>query len=92
MEASGREIGRELAPTGDGVGTEQKMHAALVSLGFKPRREVDPAGGLTYKLCNCPYRDAVRENRDVVCRVKARSQNSTVATTIRHCPTFKSSG
>ena len=25
------------------------------------------SGTLTYKLCNCPYRDAVRESRDVVC-------------------------
>jgi predicted ArsR family transcriptional regulator len=67
VEASGREIGRDLAPTDDGRPAEEKMHAALVSLGFQPRREVDPAGGLTYRLCNCPYRDAVRENRDVVC-------------------------
>jgi len=67
VEASGREIGRELAPTAEDVPAEQRMHAALVSLGFQPRREVDPAAGLTYRLCNCPYRDAVRENRDVVC-------------------------
>jgi predicted ArsR family transcriptional regulator len=66
VEASGREIGRDLAPIDD-VAAEEKMHAALVSLGFQPRREVDPAGGLTYRLCNCPYRDAVRENQDVVC-------------------------
>jgi predicted ArsR family transcriptional regulator len=66
VEASGREIGRELAPTGEGVGPEEKMYTALISLGFQPRREVDSAGGLTYRLCNCPYRDVVRENR-VVC-------------------------
>jgi predicted ArsR family transcriptional regulator len=67
VEASGRAIGRGLAPTDDGVAAEAKMHASLVSLGFQPRRELDPAGGLTYRLCNCPYRDAVRENQDVVC-------------------------
>jgi predicted ArsR family transcriptional regulator len=67
VEDSGRQIGRELAPIGADVAAEAKMHAALVSLGFQPRREVEPAGGLTYRLCNCPYRDAVRENRDVVC-------------------------
>src|SRR5689334_16173308 len=67
VEASGREIGRDLAPAGEGVQPEEKMHAALASMGFQPTREVDPAGGLTYRLCNCPYRDAVRENRDVVC-------------------------
>jgi predicted ArsR family transcriptional regulator len=66
VEASGREIGNELAPT-DERAAEEKMHGALVSLGFQPRREIDPAGGLTYRLCNCPYREAVRENRDVVC-------------------------
>jgi predicted ArsR family transcriptional regulator len=67
VEASGREIGRGLAPTDDRETAEEKMYAALVSLGFQPRREIEPAGGLTYRLCNCPYRDAVHENRDVVC-------------------------
>jgi predicted ArsR family transcriptional regulator len=67
VEATGREIGHELAPQ-DGVGpAEEKMHAALVSLGFQPKREVDPAGSLTYRLCNCPYRDAVRESQQIVC-------------------------
>jgi predicted ArsR family transcriptional regulator len=67
VEASGRKIGRDLAPAGEGVAAEEKMHAALASMGFQPRREFDPAGSLTYRLCNCPYRDAARENRDVVC-------------------------
>jgi hypothetical protein len=43
------------------------MHAALVSLGFQPEREVAPATGLTYRLRNCPYRDAVRDSQPVVC-------------------------
>jgi predicted ArsR family transcriptional regulator len=67
VEASGREIGRDVAPAGEGVPAEAKMHTALASMGFQPQREIDPAGGLTYRLCNCPYRDAVHENRDVVC-------------------------
>jgi predicted ArsR family transcriptional regulator len=66
IEATGREIGRELAPDGD-CRSEEKMHAVLVSLGFQPKREPDPPGGLTYRLCNCPYRDAVRESPEVVC-------------------------
>lgn len=66
IESLGREIGRDLAPTGDASSPDEKMHAALASLGFQPRRGLD-AGTLTYKLCNCPYRDAVRESRDVVC-------------------------
>ena len=43
------------------------MHATLAALGFSPRRELDQAGVLTYELCNCPYRDAVTENRDAIC-------------------------
>jgi predicted ArsR family transcriptional regulator len=43
------------------------MHAQLVALGFQPRREVESGGALTYRLCNCPYREAVRENQAVVC-------------------------
>jgi predicted ArsR family transcriptional regulator len=67
VETRGREIGRELAPVGGTSTAEEKMHAALASLGFQPRRETDASGGLTYHLCNCPYREAVRENQDVVC-------------------------
>ena len=67
IEAVGREIGRDLAPQGDALSAEKKMHAALVSLGFQPEREIDPRGKLTYRLCNCPYRDVVRESQPVVC-------------------------
>ena len=67
VESLGREIGRELAPARDSSSAEAKMYAALASLGFQPRRRVDAAGTLTYELCNCPYRDAARESRDVVC-------------------------
>jgi predicted ArsR family transcriptional regulator len=67
VEATGRQIGRELAPTLDAAPPEKTMHAALVSLGFQPRREAGPDGQLTYRLCNCPYRDAVRESQPVVC-------------------------
>ena len=66
IEATGRMIGQELAPQGP-CAAEEKMHAALASMGFQPSREAKPAGGLTYRLCNCPYRDAVHENPDVVC-------------------------
>src|SRR5690242_19331742 len=67
VEATGRDIGRDLAPDGSGDSAEARMHATLVSLGFRPAREVDPEGKLTYRLRNCPYRDAVRENQAVVC-------------------------
>jgi predicted ArsR family transcriptional regulator len=67
VEATGREIGRDLAPEGGACSAEEKMYAALVSMGFQPKREVDPGGKLTYRLCNCPYRDAVRESQQIVC-------------------------
>jgi predicted ArsR family transcriptional regulator len=66
VENTGREIGRDLAPEGGGS-VEEKMHATLTSLGFQPERELDHEGQLTYRLRNCPYRDAVRENQPVVC-------------------------
>jgi predicted ArsR family transcriptional regulator len=67
IELLGREIGHDLAPTGDASSPEEKMRSTLASLGFQPRRGLDDTGTLTYELCNCPYRDAVRESRDVVC-------------------------
>jgi predicted ArsR family transcriptional regulator len=67
VERTGREIGHELAPDSGDASPEEAMHATLTSLGFQPRREVDPDGGLTYRLCNCPYRDAAADNQDVVC-------------------------
>jgi predicted ArsR family transcriptional regulator len=67
VETTGREIGRDLAPAGGQGSAEQKMYGTLISLGFQPRPEIDPAGKLTYRLCNCPYRAAVRENQQLVC-------------------------
>lgn len=66
VEEGGREVGRELAPPAASGTAEQRMRAALVALGFQPRAEPHP-GRLTYRLGNCPYRDAVREGREVVC-------------------------
>lgn len=67
VERTGREIGRELAARGGTCTAEERMYAALSSLGFQPRRETRPGGRLTYRLCNCPYRDAVRESQEVIC-------------------------
>ena len=66
VEATGREIGRELAPDHDGP-PQERMQAVLVSLGFQPRHEASSAGAVTYHLCNCPYRDAASESPEVVC-------------------------
>lgn len=67
VEATGREIGRELAPQDSPASPERQMHEALVALGFQPRRELEPDGRLTYCLGNCPYREAVRERQPVIC-------------------------
>lgn len=67
VEATGREIGRELAPAGNSDPPEQRMHAVLAALGFQPQREPKPPAGMTYRLCNCPYRDAASESPEVVC-------------------------
>jgi predicted ArsR family transcriptional regulator len=67
LEASGRQIGRDLAPQQGAASSEERMRATLVALGFAPRRGVDGAGTLTYTLGNCPYRDAAREDQQLVC-------------------------
>ncbi|MBV9819647.1 MAG: helix-turn-helix domain-containing protein [Solirubrobacterales bacterium] len=66
VESIGRQIGRELAPRA-ATRPERRLHATLAALGFAPRRESRVPGRLTYRLGNCPYRDAVRENPQVVC-------------------------
>jgi predicted ArsR family transcriptional regulator len=68
VEAAGREIGRGLAPADDARPVEERMFATLASLGFAPERTGDAGeADLTYRLGNCPYRDAVREDQAVVC-------------------------
>lgn len=70
VEAEGRRIGRELAtdPAGeDERASEQRLFDMLSSLGFAPEREPAGEDETTYRLCNCPYRDAVRENQPLVC-------------------------
>ncbi len=67
IEAAGREIGRELAPSDAHLSAEEAMQATLAALGFQPRREVAADGEVAYCLGNCPFRAAVRENQEVVC-------------------------
>src|SRR3954452_9716960 len=67
VEATGRQIGRELALV-DADGTaEPRMHVVLVALGFQPERAACAEDRLTYVLRNCPYREAVRERQPLVC-------------------------
>jgi predicted ArsR family transcriptional regulator len=66
IEATGREIGGELAPSG-GTHGENALHSTLTALGFQPKVQLRKGDRLTVRLGNCPYRDAVRENQPVVC-------------------------
>jgi predicted ArsR family transcriptional regulator len=65
VEAAGREIGREIAPAGART-TEEGLRETLTALGFQPVLERD-AARLTCTLGNCPYRNSVEENQEVVC-------------------------
>ena len=69
IEHAGREIGRELAPEASVRGTAAAMQDALAALGFAPRHEEVTPGRLRFTLTNCPYREAVRQNQAVVCRL-----------------------
>jgi predicted ArsR family transcriptional regulator len=66
VEAAGREIGEDLA-LGATTAPEQAIGDVLAALGFHPRIDLHPDGRLSCRLGNCPYRDSVRENQDVVC-------------------------
>jgi predicted ArsR family transcriptional regulator len=66
VERAGRELGRELLAARPNGG-EEAMGRTLTALGFAPQRERTPAGTLVFRLGNCPYREAVRENQPVVC-------------------------
>ncbi len=67
VEATGRQIGRELAPADADRAAERRMHDVLAALGFQPEREPVTGDRLTYRLRNCPYREAVRERQPLVC-------------------------
>jgi predicted ArsR family transcriptional regulator len=64
VEATGRDIGRELAPAA--APPRQALADLMTALGFQPELEHhDRRLGCT--LRNCPYRDSVRENQQVIC-------------------------
>ena len=67
VERAGREIGQELAPAPSGRSVAEGMQDALTALGFSPRQEPAAPERLRFVLCNCPYRDAVRQNQPAVC-------------------------
>lgn len=70
VEETGRQIGRSLVADVEpdaGWTSEQRLFETLVSLGFAPQRERPVRDQRTYRLCNCPYREAVRERQPLVC-------------------------
>lgn len=67
VEATGRQIGRELVPEPSQSGASAGIEMTLATLGFAPH-EVDGRGGaVTFCLGNCPFRDAARENQELIC-------------------------
>jgi predicted ArsR family transcriptional regulator len=66
LEATGREIGRELAPDAEAAGADG-FETSLTALGFQPTTEGGDGERTTFCLGNCPYRDAVNENQPAIC-------------------------
>lgn len=66
IEATGREIGRELAPN-DAAADADAFETSLTALGFQPTTKHGKGDRVTFCLGNCPYRDAVHENQPAIC-------------------------
>ena len=67
MEEAGRLIGRGLASDQAGDTDEQMLFDTLTTLGFQPERARSAGQRVTYRLRNCPYRQAVHERQPLVC-------------------------
>lgn len=67
VESIGRQIGSELIPDGESAGElDEGFRRAFTALGFQPL--VEPTeGGFSCSLGNCPYRESVREDPEVIC-------------------------
>jgi len=66
VEAAGLAAGHDLAVASTATGVDG-LHQAIASLGFQPSLPKRTGNDVTFSLSNCPYRDAVRENPEVVC-------------------------
>lgn len=66
IENTGRQIGRELAPTVPDASADV-LETTLTALGFQPVVAHHDGDRLTFCLRNCPYSEAVRENQSAVC-------------------------
>jgi len=69
VERAGRQLGRELVPDHRQSGTAEAIGRTFTALGFAPQREPTNTDTATvlFRLGNCPYREAVRDNQPVVC-------------------------
>lgn len=78
MEETGRLIGRGLASDHPGDRDEQMLFDTLTSLGFQPERAESDGNAVTYRLRNCPYRQAVHERQTLVCALHRGLTNGLV--------------
>jgi predicted ArsR family transcriptional regulator len=69
IERAGRELGRELLHVSAAGPATAVMGRTLTALGFAPQREPGERRRVVFRLGNCPYRQAVRENQPVVCEL-----------------------
>jgi predicted ArsR family transcriptional regulator len=67
MEETGHLIGRGLASDHPGATDERMLFDTLTTLGFQPERETLGEQRISYRLRNCPYRQAVHERQPLVC-------------------------
>lgn len=67
IERAGRGLGRELVPERNQYPVQETIGRILTGLGFAPQSERSKTGAVAFRLGNCPYREAVRENQAVVC-------------------------
>jgi len=65
-ERVGHEIGRALVPD-DVPSSADGFRRLLGGLGIRSTVSTGPERAVRYRLCNCPYRAAARENAEVVC-------------------------
>jgi predicted ArsR family transcriptional regulator len=68
IESKGREIGAGLAEGGSGTADAPgRLQHAFAAMGFQPKLSRGPGDGATYCLGNCPFREAAKESKTVVC-------------------------
>jgi len=67
VERAGRRTGRELARTGARAAPVEAIEESLTTLGFAPRRGARTRELVTFRLCNCPYSEALSDAPAAVC-------------------------